>query len=202
MREFKTPKGTTLPLLDLKGKSYLQVAHRLVWFREEKPDWSIETEIVEGPGSCTAKATIRNSESRVVATAHKHEDKQGFADYREKAETGAIGRALALCGYGTQFAPELEEGERLADSPLVRHWTQGAPPQETTLPSGSGAFCAVCKAELKLSKSGAAFYCPKFKDTSQGEHTRIKAAELIGYVSWQGGQQETKPGLREDDIPF
>ncbi len=31
--------------------------------------------------------------------------------------TGAVGRALAYCGYGTQFAPELEEGNRLADAP-------------------------------------------------------------------------------------
>jgi hypothetical protein len=28
-----------------------------------------------------------------------------FSDFLEKAETGAIGRALAALGYGTQFAP-------------------------------------------------------------------------------------------------
>jgi hypothetical protein len=54
----------------------------------------------------------------VIATSHKHESAAGFGDYREKAETGAIGRALALCGYGTQFAPEFDEEERLADSPM------------------------------------------------------------------------------------
>ncbi len=33
--------------------------------------------------------------------------------------TGAVGRALAMCGYGTQFSPELDEagGGRFADSP-------------------------------------------------------------------------------------
>ena len=41
-----------------------------------------------------------------------------FADYLEKAETRAVGRALAMCGYGTQFAPELEERERIVDSPV------------------------------------------------------------------------------------
>ena len=44
-KTFKTPKGTELPLLDLRGKDYLMVAHRLVWFREEHSDWTIETEV-------------------------------------------------------------------------------------------------------------------------------------------------------------
>ena len=36
----------------------------------------------------------------------------------EKAETGSIGRALALLGYGTQFcADELDEGDRIVDAP-------------------------------------------------------------------------------------
>jgi ribosomal protein S27AE len=36
----------------------------------------------------------------------------------EKAETGSVGRALSLCGYGTQFASELEEGQRIVDAPI------------------------------------------------------------------------------------
>ena len=32
-------------LMDLKGKQYLQVMCRLVWFREEKPLWSIDTKL-------------------------------------------------------------------------------------------------------------------------------------------------------------
>ena len=43
-----------------------------------------------------------------------------FPDYVEKAETGAIGRALAALGYGTQFAPELNEQHRIVDSPVDR----------------------------------------------------------------------------------
>ena len=119
---FKTPKGTELPMLDLRGKPYLQVAHRLVWFREEHPDWPIITEIVEQDQThAIVRATIKlnNLVDGVLATAVKREDKVSFPDFLEKAETGAIGRALALCGYGTQFAPELDEGERLADSPIA-----------------------------------------------------------------------------------
>lgn len=115
----KTPKGSELPLLNLKGKAYLQVAHRLVWFREDHPDWSIETEYVSVTDkAATARAVIKDGSGRVIATGHKFENQQGFPDFLEKSETGAIGRALALCGYGTQFTDDLEEGERIVDSPV------------------------------------------------------------------------------------
>lgn len=125
---FTTPKGTRLPLLDLRGKDYLQVAHRLVWFREDHPTWSIETEALTiQPDYAIFLARVKDEAGRVIATGTKHETKQGFFDFIEKAETGAIGRALALCGYGTQFAPELDEGERIVDSPVVRTGAGRAP---------------------------------------------------------------------------
>ncbi len=121
MSSFTTPKGTVLPFLNLRGKDYLQVAHRLVWFREEHPDWEIFTEAVSiTETSSLFRAFIKDPSGRVIATAHKREDKAHFQDHTEKAETGAVGRALAYCGYGTQFAPELEEGERVVDAPLPK----------------------------------------------------------------------------------
>ena len=50
----------------------------------------------------------------------KKETEVGFPDYIEKAETGAVGRALAMCGYGTLQAPEFDEGERIADAPIEK----------------------------------------------------------------------------------
>lgn len=115
---FKTPKGTDLPFLILKGKQYLQVMHRLVWFREEHPDWSIVTSFVQQTDQYSiARAEIHTPGGQIIATAHKREDAKHFPDHNEKSETGAIGRALALCGYGTQFAPELDEEHRIVDSP-------------------------------------------------------------------------------------
>lgn len=122
MKTFTTPKGTILEIKDIKGKDYLEVAKRLVWFREEKPSYGIETMLLEQNESfCLARAVIRDDKGTILSTAHKTETPQGFPDFIEKAETGAIGRALALIGYGTQFcADELEEGLRLADSPTSR----------------------------------------------------------------------------------
>lgn len=107
-------------MMSLKGKEYLPVAMRLVWFRDEHPDWGIVTTPVEintEKQYAIFSAQIFNADGKLMATATKMENIRGFADYVEKAETGSVGRALAYCGYGTQFAPELEEGERLADSP-------------------------------------------------------------------------------------
>jgi hypothetical protein len=102
------------------GKEYLPVASRLVWFREEHTDWAIVTEPVAidiEKGYAIFKATVMDAEGKPIGSGTKMETARGFADFVEKAETGAIGRALAVCGYGTQFAPELEEGERIVDSP-------------------------------------------------------------------------------------
>jgi len=60
---------------------------------------------------------------------------------------------------------------------------------------GSGAFCQACSAELLISKSGAGYYCPNFKDTSVGEHTRIKAVELAAFKQ----HQELN---NQQDVPF
>ena len=120
-----TEKGTKLPLISLKGKNYLQVAHRIVWFREMYPKGIIKTQMIQDQNdSATFRAEIfvpgdNDGMPIMVSTGHKSENSVAFPDYREKAETGAIGRALALMGIGTQFCEvELDEGTRLADSPI------------------------------------------------------------------------------------
>ncbi|NLI00504.1 MAG: hypothetical protein GX446_13550 [Chthonomonadales bacterium] len=97
------------------GQHYLPSAFRVLWFRQDHPDWSIITELIEGgfqAGWATVRASILSDEGRVIATGLKSESKADFpAGWVEKAETGAVGRALAMAGYGTQFAPELYDGE-------------------------------------------------------------------------------------------
>lgn len=151
MEYFTTKAGTKLPLLDLRGKIYLQVAHRIQWFREEHPDWLIDTAFTRlDDVCCIAKAGIWNEEGKLKAVAHKREDHRDFPDFMEKAETGAIGRALAMLGYGTQFcAEELDEGSRLADSPMPRTRKEPIKIPKSVITTGAPAP-AVSDAQRKL----------------------------------------------------
>lgn len=120
-----TKKGTHLPLLNLKGKKYLMIAYRIQWLNEEVENFSITTEfLIMTDEETVAKATVvlMDKDGKVIktTTATKRETKKDFSDHLEKAETAAIGRAVSILGYGTQFAlSDLDEGNRLADSPLV-----------------------------------------------------------------------------------
>lgn len=122
MKTFKTPKGTELPFLNLKGKDYLQVQHRVLWMREEHADWSIETKFLRLDDQVAISQATISDGGKILAQGTKMETPQSFKDgYVEKAESGAIGRALAFIGYGTQFAQELDEDSdtaQIVDSPV------------------------------------------------------------------------------------
>lgn len=106
----------------VSGKDYLEVKWRLVWLRSEHPDAMIETELVthaNGEAIFRAQVSIPGGGS---ATGWGSEDAQGFGDYIEKAETKAIGRALAALGFGTQFCADFDFGAsagRVVDSPVA-----------------------------------------------------------------------------------
>lgn len=125
MKTVQTKKGTNLPLLNLKGKDYLQVAYRIQWFTEEESRFTVDTDfLVLTDEQTVCKVTVRtfDNDGKLIrqAQATKRETKRDFPDHTEKAETGAMGRALIELGYGTQFAlSDLDEGSRLADSPLT-----------------------------------------------------------------------------------
>jgi hypothetical protein len=108
-------------LMKLKGKDYLQVAWRLVWFRDAHPDWSINAEALEiADDHAIFKAVICDENGVQKSSGHGSESKRDFGDFLEKAETKAVGRALAMLGYGTQFtAYELDEGQRIVDAPIM-----------------------------------------------------------------------------------
>lgn len=106
-------------LMDLKGKKYLQVMWRLVWFREDKPNWAIDTKLeAVDDQHAIFSAKIYDETGVLKSAGYGSESIKDFRDYIEKAETKAVGRALAMLGYGTQFAPELDEGDRIVDSPV------------------------------------------------------------------------------------
>jgi hypothetical protein len=105
------------------GKLYAPVYVRIALFRDDHPvaeGWGINAEIIStDETSCLARAEIVDPQGRVVATGHKREHRAHFPDFEEKALTGAVGRALLMAGYGTQYAlDELDEGERIVDAPI------------------------------------------------------------------------------------
>lgn len=148
MKTFKTQKGTELPLASLKGKDYLLIAHRLLWLSEEVQNYDIDTNLLVLTDEQTvarATVTLFGSDGKVLrkATGTKRETKKDFSDHTEKAETGAMGRALAMLGFGTQFAQQdLEEGDRLADAPLEAPKKAKAAPVPTAAVSESTAGSA------------------------------------------------------------
>ncbi len=184
---YKTEKGTELPLLNLRGKEYLEVKWRIVWFREDHPNWTIETQLLSvTDSSCYARATIKDESGRVITTSHKFENKQGFPDFIEKAETGSIGRALALIGYGTQFcADELDEGKRIVDSP-----TQA---KEDNTKDQKANTKAENKSQDKSSKDPGEYVIPFGRKYKGKKIKDMNPNELIQYIEWLENQG-VKPG--------
>lgn len=166
MKTFTTPKGTELPFLNLKGKDYLQVMHRLQWFREEHPTWNVASFIVEhSEHYAIFRTTISDENQKPVAQAHGREDQKHFQDYIEKAETKSVGRALALCGYGTQFAQELEEDHRLVYSPApVRPAAQAATVGKPT-PVQKSSTATATGTTKKATTSASTAASPAFRDS-------------------------------------
>lgn len=111
-------------LLDIKGKKYLPVAWRQVWFREVHPKGSIQTEPFVLADVMIFRATVASDDGAILAVGHAtvRAAKQGdtWAGREiEKAETAAIGRALGAAGFGSQFEAEDDE-DFLADSPVEK----------------------------------------------------------------------------------
>jgi hypothetical protein len=120
---------------------YLNVQQRTVWFIRDqramivsgiaKVPYTIQTEIVEidrQQGWAHFKTYIRDVLGNEV-TMYGSESAADFGDFIEKASTKSVGRALAILGYGTAQAIELDEGEeRPVDAPVERPaQTQRAP---------------------------------------------------------------------------
>jgi len=110
-------------LSNLKGKDYLEVKWRLVWFRDQYPHGKVKTKMLHldlEKGIAVFKASVDDGEGG-IGEGHGSESIKDFADYIEKAETKAQGRALAVLGFGTQFTgDELNEQHRIVDAPVSR----------------------------------------------------------------------------------
>lgn len=133
------PEDHLIPIKNQNGSNdYLPVQWRLVWFRSACPHGTIRTSLVHldldrdteeevsvwnndlrkhekvmkrGKGIAVYHAVVEDGQGG-VGSGSKSEKAASFPDFIEKAETGAIGRALASLGYGTQFTDELEDKQQ------------------------------------------------------------------------------------------
>ena len=96
-------------IVKIHGKEYQTVGKRINDFRANYPEYEISTEVLSAAELILVKATIRNSEGKIIATGHAEEERGSTNINRtsavENAETSAVGRCLAFMGLGgTQIA--------------------------------------------------------------------------------------------------
>jgi len=91
--------------IDFKGKSYVLVADRVLFFNEMYPDGSITTELISAPEADTVivKATVKPNDKQIFTGYSQATWGEGYINKTsalENAETSAVGRALAFMGIG------------------------------------------------------------------------------------------------------
>ncbi len=100
------------------GSQYLGARDRLLWFLQEEDEYSVTSQ-VERLSSVLAivKVTLTIGSGKKVEALGSA---QTSGDYRavESAETHALARALALLGYGTESALEMDT-KAVSDSPSM-----------------------------------------------------------------------------------
>ena len=112
-------------IISIHGRDYQTVALRIAQFRLAHPDWAIITEILDRDDTAVLiRATIWDID-RIVATGHAEENRARGINKTaavENCETSAVGRALAMLGYG---------GTEIASADEVRLKTQDTASLET-----------------------------------------------------------------------
>jgi hypothetical protein len=133
-----TPFDPSRYMRQLRGRGgsqdYLDVKFRLLWLRREHPDAEILTEHVQiDDAAAIFKATV-TIPGGGKATGYGSETAGDFADFIEKAETKAIGRALNALGYGAQFAEGDEDSQPPAATSPGRRQSPATPPPTAAKP--------------------------------------------------------------------
>ena len=195
------------------ARDYLPVQWRIVWFREVYPHGTITTEMMhlDIDRDVEAETFGWNSEARRSERMTKHakgfvvfhavvddggggraegtksENAASFPDYIEKAETGAIGRALAALGFGTQFAGELSEGEKAEQSVQQTAKTSSAPApsQQTAKTTSVPMASAETMKELKV-------YAARFKEPLAAMIPASVAAEKLAAYRKRAAQEQQR----------
>ncbi len=105
-------------IVEIHGVEYTLIAERLRKFREEHPDYSIETELLASGNPIIVKTTIRNGD-HIVSTGHAEEDRNlgniNKTSAVENCETSSVGRALAFVA-GEYAGHTIRSADEMADA--------------------------------------------------------------------------------------
>ena len=179
--QFKTTK--------IKGKDYVEVNQRLLFFRNEKKyeGWGIEIRfLVLDSESCVAQCTIKDDDGYIVAQGTAQEDKSSSrinqTSYVENCETSAVGRALAMLGIGieTSIASSNEVSMAIAKQ-------EGAPkkasPKKAPTQKATDISILFSRAEDFLKKNPTQDNLAKVLKKYEGEFSLEQAAMLGDIVN-------------------
>lgn len=103
--EEKQPRTLRDKAIDIKGKKYVLVSDRVLFFNEHFPEGSIVTEIISpvDADKVVLKATVSPDQKRFFIGHSQAKWGDGYINKTsalENAETSAVGRALAFMGIG------------------------------------------------------------------------------------------------------
>jgi len=116
MRKIRTRQGE---------QDYLPLWPRVQWLRYDHPTAQVETvEVLANDKVARFKCVIHLPDG-AIAVGHGQCEQKDFGDFYEKAESTALGRALAILGYGTDavdlegappdHVPRVQMGDRLTE---------------------------------------------------------------------------------------
>ena len=180
------------------GSQYLGARERLLWFLGEQDEYSVASQVERLSSTMViVKVTVAVGNGKKVEALGSA---AANGDYRaiETAETHALGRALALLGYGTEAALDLDT-KTIVDSPARPQ--QQRPPQVESNGHGSspGDLPSVATATAGRNGGGVngkapsgTYAEPEDKGERPGETTRHDAQPALTCADCQGPIKEGK----------
>jgi hypothetical protein len=171
--------------IDIKGKEYVPVTERILYFNKHYPEWRIITEIVKlEDGFVLMKASVLDADGKVLATAHAYEKESSSfinkTSFIENCETSAIGRVLGILGIGIDTS--LASYEEVANA--VKNQDQPKPPRK--LPEED---VIILREYLESAGRDESEILKFYKIDNLNQLTRTNCRRLIDRLKEQGGNQ-------------
>ena len=98
------PDWVRARIMKINKNPFIPAVTRIAWWRSVHPEHRFAFTVLEGgqdAGFAVVQATVFNGDGELIAQGTKSETRQDFpGGWIEKAETGALCRALAFLGFG------------------------------------------------------------------------------------------------------